>query len=191
MIFDNIKNAKTYFNLDEKIKKGLEFIINNDLNSFKNGKYEIDGEKITANIQEYDTKNEGLFEAHRKYIDIQYMIKGSEKQGSAQDHPFTTGGGSRRKTGFPARRHEGEDRPVPAAPLRCPARNDSRCQVAGIHGPERHSDCTTGLYARPYTQRCRRHSRRSTEHHEHAAQDVPHTNGMEHQDDHHRRPYTD
>ena len=32
MIFDNIKNAKTYFNLDEKIKKGLEFILNNDLN---------------------------------------------------------------------------------------------------------------------------------------------------------------
>ena len=29
MIFDNIKNAKTYFNLDEKIKKGLEFILNN------------------------------------------------------------------------------------------------------------------------------------------------------------------
>ncbi len=81
MIFDNIKNAKTYFNLDEKIKKGLEFILNNDLKSFKNGKYEIDGEKITANIQEYDTKSEGLFEAHRKYIDIQYVISGFEKQG--------------------------------------------------------------------------------------------------------------
>ena len=81
MIFDNIKNAKTYFNLDEKIKKGLEFILNNDLNSFKNGKYEIDGEKITANIQEYDTKTEGLFEAHRKYIDIRYLINGFEKQG--------------------------------------------------------------------------------------------------------------
>ena len=81
MIFDNIKIAKTYFNLDEKIKKGLEFILNNDLNSFKNGKYEIDGEKITANIQEYDTKTEGLFEAHRKYIDIQYLINGFEKQG--------------------------------------------------------------------------------------------------------------
>ena len=76
MIFDNIKNAETYFNLDEKIKKGLEFILNNDLTTFENGKYEIDGDKVTANIQEYDTKAEGLFEAHKNYIDIQYVISG-------------------------------------------------------------------------------------------------------------------
>lgn len=81
MIFDNIKNAETYFNLDEKIKKGLEFILNNDLTTFENGKYEIDGDKVTANIQEYDTKSEGLFEAHKKYIDIQYVISGFEKMG--------------------------------------------------------------------------------------------------------------
>lgn len=81
MIFDNIKNAKTYFNLDEKIKKGLEFILNNDLSTYENGKYKIDGDIITANIQEYETKENGLFEAHRKYIDIQYVIKGFEKQG--------------------------------------------------------------------------------------------------------------
>lgn len=81
MIFDNIKNAETYFNLDEKIKKGLEFILNNDLKTFENGKYEIDGNKVVANIQEYDTKQEGDFEAHKKYIDIQYVISGVEKIG--------------------------------------------------------------------------------------------------------------
>ena len=79
MIFDNIKNISQYLNLDENLKKGFDFILKNDLKSFENGKYQINGEKIYANIQEYETKANGLFEAHRKYIDIQYIVNGFEK----------------------------------------------------------------------------------------------------------------
>ncbi len=79
MIFDKIKNISQYSNLNKNLKKGFEFILNNNLKNFENGKYEIDGEKIYANIQEYETKEDGLFEAHRKYIDIQYVISGFEK----------------------------------------------------------------------------------------------------------------
>lgn len=79
MIFDNIKNASTYFNLSHDIKMGLEFILQNDLSKFENDEYEITSDKIKANVQEYQTKQQGKFEAHKKYIDIQYMIKGSEK----------------------------------------------------------------------------------------------------------------
>ena len=44
------------------------------------------------------------------------------------------------KTRLPARRYEGQNRPLPATPLRCPAGNDTRSQVAGIHGYKCHSD---------------------------------------------------
>ena len=78
MIFDNIENLKTYTFLNEKILKGFDFILNNDLNNLEDGRYEINDE-LYANIQQYNTKAEGLFEAHRKYIDIQYIVKGFEK----------------------------------------------------------------------------------------------------------------
>ena len=45
------------------------------------GKHIIDGDKIFANVQSYDTKDDAPFEGHRKYIDIQYMINGEEKVG--------------------------------------------------------------------------------------------------------------
>ena len=79
MIFDNIKNISKYPNLGEKIQKGFDFILKNNLKNIENGRYEIDGKEIYANVQEYETKDEGLFEAHRKYIDIQYIAKGFEK----------------------------------------------------------------------------------------------------------------
>jgi YhcH/YjgK/YiaL family protein len=43
-------------------------------------RYDIDGDNLYATISEYNTKNEETtkFEAHRKYIDIQYVIKGKE-----------------------------------------------------------------------------------------------------------------
>lgn len=70
--------------LSENIQKGLEWLRINDLDKFSDGRYAIDGEKIFVNIQSYETKRDALFEAHRKYIDIQYMIEGEEKIGVAK-----------------------------------------------------------------------------------------------------------
>lgn len=80
MIFDNIENASLYYPLGEKIKKGFEFILNHDLKTMPCGRHDID-EGIYANVQELDTKMAHLakFEAHRKYIDIQYVISGCER----------------------------------------------------------------------------------------------------------------
>jgi YhcH/YjgK/YiaL family protein len=49
------------------------------------GRYPIDGENIFALISEYKTKpeSEGKLEAHRKYIDVQYVIDGEELMGYA------------------------------------------------------------------------------------------------------------
>ena len=53
------------------------------ISSLENGRYKIDGDNIFVSIQDYQTKqeNEGKFEAHKKYADIQFIIKGEEKIG--------------------------------------------------------------------------------------------------------------
>ena len=83
MIYDRLNNCKQYYILGEKFKKAFEFLKNTDLNSIEDGSYEIDGKKIYANIQSLKTKpiEEKKWEVHRKYIDIQYVIKGKEKMG--------------------------------------------------------------------------------------------------------------
>lgn len=90
MIKDSIKNYLTY-NLDENLNAGLKYLAQTDFSSMENGKYEILKDKVFAIVQDYNTKHENIakFEAHRKYIDIQYIIKGQEKIGVAQIEGYT------------------------------------------------------------------------------------------------------
>lgn len=80
MIKDTIKRAAVYFGISDNLKQGFEWIINNDLKSLADGRYEIN-ENIYANVQSYITKDDAPYEAHRDYIDIQYMINGEELSG--------------------------------------------------------------------------------------------------------------
>ncbi len=61
-----------------KIQKAIEYLKNTNFNNIPDGKINIDNE-IWANLQTYYTKEDALFEAHRKYIDIQFMLAGQEK----------------------------------------------------------------------------------------------------------------
>ena len=90
MIKNSLEYTKYYYNLSEKIKLGLEFIEKNNLKSFKNGKYNILENDVYVNIQDYQTKlqSEGKWEAHKKYIDIQYIIEGKEKIGIGEIQNF-------------------------------------------------------------------------------------------------------
>ncbi|MGN0017734.1 MAG: YhcH/YjgK/YiaL family protein [Candidatus Gastranaerophilaceae bacterium] len=83
MIKDSLKYSKNYYFLSDKIKLGLEYLEKTDLMHIENGRYEICGNEVFINIQDYNTKPlaEGKWEAHRKYIDIQYIIEGSENIG--------------------------------------------------------------------------------------------------------------
>ena len=78
MIKDELTNSQIYFSLSERIKRGLEWLNSQNLDNISDGKYQIDGDKIYANVQTYETKEDADYEAHRKYIDIQYVVKGSE-----------------------------------------------------------------------------------------------------------------
>jgi len=85
MIIDKIENAHTYKNIGERISKSFEYIKSTDLKTLPAGKYTIDGENIFALVSEYKTKSEqeGKLEAHKKYIDVQYVISGEELMGYA------------------------------------------------------------------------------------------------------------
>ena len=85
MIIDHLKNTKLYYNLGNRIKIALKYIEKTDFNNIKAGKYEIDGDNIFVIINDYETKNKQncKLEGHQKYIDLQFMAKGSEFIGYA------------------------------------------------------------------------------------------------------------
>jgi YhcH/YjgK/YiaL family protein len=83
MIFDQLKHAQIYFPLGARVQKALEYLLNTDFNLIEPGKYEIDGDEIYAVVSQYDTKpaSSGRWEAHKRYLDIQYVVEGKEKIG--------------------------------------------------------------------------------------------------------------
>lgn len=85
MITDNIKNADLYFGVSARLEKALKYLQQNDFTKMEKGKYEIDGNDVFALVQKYDSKpiSEGLWEAHRNFIDVQYVADGAEQMGYA------------------------------------------------------------------------------------------------------------
>lgn len=81
MIFGNRNHEKTYGFLPESIKECFEYARNNDLASFEKGSHVIDGERLFVNIVEYETTTteNRVWEAHRKYLDVHYMLDGQEQ----------------------------------------------------------------------------------------------------------------
>lgn len=79
MITDKLSNASLYYGCHPKFKKAFEFLLG-DINHLSIGKYVIDGDQVFALVQKCDISPEGsgTFEAHKKYIDIQYIVKSSE-----------------------------------------------------------------------------------------------------------------
>jgi YhcH/YjgK/YiaL family protein len=83
MILDTLQNYQLYSAINHKIAKGFDFLCNTDLDAIPLGKHDIDGDTIFALVQEYNTKPiaECKLESHKKYIDIQYVIRGEEMMG--------------------------------------------------------------------------------------------------------------
>lgn len=82
MIFDSIEKAEFYYSLSPNLKKGLMFLENtSNLDELPIGRLEIDGDNVFALVQEYETKefNEDMWEAHKEYFDIQFIVSGTEE----------------------------------------------------------------------------------------------------------------
>ncbi|OFX15971.1 MAG: hypothetical protein A2Z18_09215 [Armatimonadetes bacterium RBG_16_58_9] len=85
MIIDDIRNASQYYGLGESIAAGLKFLQTQDFSNMQPGRYDVPDSDCYAIVIHYDTKpvEQGIWEAHRKYIDIQYVHAGAERIGWA------------------------------------------------------------------------------------------------------------
>lgn len=73
--------------LPSPIVRGLTFLAETDLSSQPMGRMDIDGDDLFAIFSRSQTAPvaDGLWEAHRRYADIQYVIEGDELIGWAPD----------------------------------------------------------------------------------------------------------
>ena len=83
MVLDIIENAARYVNMGKGIATALQYLQNNDLSAVLPGKYEIDGDHLVMIVFDFDAVNTNAnrLEGHRRYIDLQYWVTGSELMG--------------------------------------------------------------------------------------------------------------
>lgn len=80
MIYGTISHAKRYQGLHPGIDRVLEEVTAYAADNYPGGRIILDGDKVFLNLSEYDTHSftEGMMEAHREYIDVMYMVEGTE-----------------------------------------------------------------------------------------------------------------
>lgn len=83
MIYDKLSNASYYEKQNAKFVKAFDFLRKCESEFPAPGKYIIDGDDVYAAITEYISfsEDEVKWEAHRKYLDIQYVFSGEELMG--------------------------------------------------------------------------------------------------------------
>ncbi len=84
MIIDLLTNSNLYNTVHPRVARALEYLAKTDFNSLPLGKHEVEGTDLFAIVNEYETKDAAdcVWEAHRKYIDIHYILRGSELIGT-------------------------------------------------------------------------------------------------------------
>ena len=80
MIYDEIKNISRYRGISSNLDTAIDFLEKTDLKSLPLGKTEILDDKVFANVMEVQAKDEEelSFEIHKKYMDIQIDVEGTE-----------------------------------------------------------------------------------------------------------------
>ena len=80
MIIDSIENIALYKTLGTRISNALIYLKATDFEKLNNGRYEIEDDSIYSTVNRYTTKpaEDGRWEAHKNYIDIQFLASGTE-----------------------------------------------------------------------------------------------------------------
>jgi biofilm protein TabA len=80
MIADSLKNYKLYLSINEGFEKAFGFIHQFLEKELPDGRYDIDGDRVYAMVQSYETipESEAKWETHNLYIDLQYVAAGNE-----------------------------------------------------------------------------------------------------------------
>jgi biofilm protein TabA len=85
VIVDRLANPAPVFQLPARLALAIDYLRANDLRSVSLGRHDIDGDRLFALVQEYTTRpaDQCVWEAHRKYIDVQFVAFGVERMGYA------------------------------------------------------------------------------------------------------------
>jgi biofilm protein TabA len=83
MIVDRLANAKKYYDMHPAFEEAFAFLRRSDLADLPEGRHEIDGSRLFCLISNGPGRSraEAKLEAHRKYIDIQYVMAGADEMG--------------------------------------------------------------------------------------------------------------
>lgn len=88
MIIDHLCNAAFYFGADVRLQEALQFLQHTTVTALPLGRHDIRGKELFVLATEGITTPEATtpWEAHRAYIDLQYVVEGGEWMGYAPLH---------------------------------------------------------------------------------------------------------
>ncbi|OKL41731.1 YhcH/YjgK/YiaL family protein [Pontibacter flavimaris] len=83
MVLDKLDNAQRYYSLHPLFEQAFRYLRETDLKTAATGVHEIVGKQLFAIISDGPGVTEQAYklEVHRKYIDIQYIISGTDRMG--------------------------------------------------------------------------------------------------------------
>jgi biofilm protein TabA len=83
MILDHLSRAARYHDAVPGLAKAFEFLRTLDVAKLVDGRNPIEGDRLFAMLNRYHTKPhaEAVWESHRKYLDVQYIVSGTEWMG--------------------------------------------------------------------------------------------------------------
>lgn len=83
MILDTLDNADRYLSLHPRFAAAFAFLRRPDLADLATGRHPIEGDALFAIVakEQGRRREDAKLEAHRKYIDIQFVLEGSDEMG--------------------------------------------------------------------------------------------------------------
>jgi len=80
MIASDLNHIDRQLTKTPSLKKAIEFLRSREIHDLPDGRVEIDGNKVYAIVERYETMDAGSprFEYHKKYIDVQFIASGHE-----------------------------------------------------------------------------------------------------------------
>jgi YhcH/YjgK/YiaL family protein len=83
MILDRIEQADLYVSLNPHLARAFAFLRQEGLDTLPDGRHDIDGDNVYALVVKGtgQSRSKAKLEMHRKYIDVQYVVSGSDDMG--------------------------------------------------------------------------------------------------------------
>jgi YhcH/YjgK/YiaL family protein len=83
VIIDRLADTPLYAYLPKPLAQALDYLRRTDLALAAVGRHDVQGDRLFALVQDYTTRpaDQCVWEAHRKYIDVQYVVWGVERIG--------------------------------------------------------------------------------------------------------------